>query len=284
LRWNDHVSWSRVADSLLYTGFSVPLLDWLVKTLLLDRGFNINTSTAPIGLYAMMALANGLYLSTHNSLRGLPRAAVMGNFFRSILSIPLAIGLNMAIGSILGMAGVVGINAILQKWAAIISKAASDCVAGLIEGGADRARNIQRSNQDYQDKLENLMNSYARLEAANPEMDVLSWFDDPKQSVENLGGVQAEDARVSAIHALDLLYFWWYQPRARWAWRRILNQLDDEERRILIRWQRVLVCKHEISQMFVDGLIGKNFCRGLAFYLERSGGYLRATSKQVERS
>jgi hypothetical protein len=38
LRWNDLVSWNRVADSLLFTGFSVPLLDFLVKTTLLDRG------------------------------------------------------------------------------------------------------------------------------------------------------------------------------------------------------------------------------------------------------
>ena len=32
LRWNDYVSWGRLADSLLFTGFSVPLLDYIVKT------------------------------------------------------------------------------------------------------------------------------------------------------------------------------------------------------------------------------------------------------------
>ena len=30
----------------------------------------------------------------------------------------------------------------------------------------------------------------------------------------------------------------------------------------------------EISQMFVDGLVGKNFSRALAFYLDRSDKYL----------
>ena len=39
LQWNSFISWSRIADSLLYTGFSVPLLDFLVKTQLLDRHF-----------------------------------------------------------------------------------------------------------------------------------------------------------------------------------------------------------------------------------------------------
>ena len=38
LAWNDYVSWDRLTDSLLFTGFSVPLLDYLVKSVLLDRG------------------------------------------------------------------------------------------------------------------------------------------------------------------------------------------------------------------------------------------------------
>ena len=91
LPWNSLVSWSRIADSLLYTGFSVPLLDYLVKTLLLDRGFGITTATNPVLLYSVMGLANGIYISTHNIFRGLPRSAAVGNFFRSILAIPLAI-------------------------------------------------------------------------------------------------------------------------------------------------------------------------------------------------
>jgi hypothetical protein len=54
------------------------------------------------------------------------------------LAIPLAVAFNAAIGGILSEAGAQGINDILQKWAAVISKAASDCVAGVIEGLADR--------------------------------------------------------------------------------------------------------------------------------------------------
>ena len=64
LRWNDYVSWDRMTDSLLFTGFSVPLLDYFVKTLLLDTGFGINVATNSSALYAIMALANGIYLST----------------------------------------------------------------------------------------------------------------------------------------------------------------------------------------------------------------------------
>ena len=48
LRWNDYVSWGRLTDSLLFTGFSVPLLDYIVKTVLLDRMFGVTTATNPI--------------------------------------------------------------------------------------------------------------------------------------------------------------------------------------------------------------------------------------------
>ena len=101
LRWNDYVSWGRLADSLLFTGFSVPLLDYIVKTVFLDRMFGVTTATNPTLLYTVMALANGLYLSSHNAFRGLPKGAIVGNFFRTVISIPLAVAFNALIGGIL---------------------------------------------------------------------------------------------------------------------------------------------------------------------------------------
>ncbi|MDZ7666878.1 MAG: hypothetical protein U5K27_16410 [Desulfotignum sp.] len=86
-----------------------------------------------------MGLVNGIYLSAHNAFRGLPKGMVTGNFFRSILSIPVALLFNTIIGGILF--NVPAVDAVLQKWAAIISKAASDTVAGVIEGTVDRFQN-----------------------------------------------------------------------------------------------------------------------------------------------
>ncbi|MDO9558501.1 MAG: hypothetical protein Q7I89_02320, partial [Syntrophales bacterium] len=129
LHWKDYVSWERLADSLMFTGFSVPLLDYFTKTLLLEGLLGITTASNPVVLYAVIALVNGLYLSGHNAFRGLQRAAIAGSAFRSILSIPIAIVLNAGIGGILGAAGISGINSILQQWAAVISKLASDTVA-----------------------------------------------------------------------------------------------------------------------------------------------------------
>ena len=47
----------------------------------------------------ILALANGIYLASHNAFRGFPRAVIVGNFFRSVLSIPIAILFNTVIGA-----------------------------------------------------------------------------------------------------------------------------------------------------------------------------------------
>jgi hypothetical protein len=205
LHWNDYISWTRITDSLLFTGFSVPLLDYLVKTVILDRGLGITIASSPWMLYSFMALANGLYLSTHNAFRGLPKGAVFGNFFRSILSIPLAVALNTAVGSTLSMAGVVGIDGILQKWAAIISKGASDFVAGIIEGTADRYNNIRMRFRAYRNKFGEMLDIYARLELLFPEIQTFKILG---HSAGRNGRAHAEAKdleKIILIHALDFL-------------------------------------------------------------------------------
>ncbi|MGB9499033.1 MAG: hypothetical protein ACKVE4_04615 [Dissulfuribacterales bacterium] len=279
LKWNDFVSWDRLSDSLFFTGFSVPLLDYLVKTLLLNRGFDINTTTSPILLYAIMALVNGAYLTSHNLFRGLPKGAAYGNFFRSVLSIPVAFVFNAAIGGLMGFFGIVGVNAILQSWAAVISKAASDCVAGVIEGSVDRAKNVQNRLSDYRQKLKQFFDCYTSLEILFPETDVYDLLEHPKDWYESASKETKDLIMVLIINALDLLYFWMYQPRSRTAFKNFLCAMDPDERRILIKSQMALNMEREISQLFIDGIAGNNFSKPLAFYLNRSGEYLKAIDK-----
>lgn len=279
LPWNSLVSWSRISDSLLYTGFSVPLLDYLVKTLLLDRTMGITTTTNPILLYAVMGLANGIYISGHNIFRGLPRAAATGNFFRSILAIPLAVVLNSAIGMLLHLAGAPDVAGILQKWAAIISKFASDCVAAVIEGLADRQTNIRARLAAYQAKISQLFGVFARMELLFPEEDVLDMLQSPKMIMETLNYEAREQEKRIIVNALDLMYFWMYQPRAQRALEIISHQMTREEWLIFYRSQLVLKRYREISQVFVDGLVGRNFSKALSFYLDRFEEYLHDLEK-----
>ncbi len=282
LRWNDYVSWDRLTDSLLYTGFSVPLLDWVVKTVILDRGFGITTASHPVALYSFMALANGIYLSSHNAFRGFPRTVIVGNFFRSLLSIPIAIAFNAATGSLLHLAGVQGIESVLQKWAAVISKAASDFVAGIIEGLSDRYTNIQSRFREYRKKLSGLFRVYAQLEVMFPETGTREILEKPcRYAVRN--NAEARDLeKIVMVHVLDMLYFWMYQPRARTALLRMLNTISEEDRQLLVTSQFALDRNREISQMFIDGILGKDFARALSFYLARSPEYLNVMKQLSE--
>lgn len=278
LRWNAYVSWDRIADSLLYTGFSVPLLDYLVKTAILDRVFNINTGQ-PVALYTFMALINGIYISSHNAFRGLPKGAIFGNFFRSILSIPLAILMNFVLVNLLTAFGVVGVNLILQRWAAIISKAASDTVAGIIEGTADRFNNIRTSMRAYRQKLHLVLNIYAQLEMRLPEYRAAELLAHPGKFREKADAETRDLEKILAVHALDLLYFYMYQPRSRSALVRLIAAVSEEERDIFITSQFTLRQMEEISRMFIDGMLGQDFARALSFYLASYADYLKILEK-----
>ncbi|SMP66200.1 hypothetical protein SAMN06295888_113103 [Desulfonatronum zhilinae] len=274
LHWSEYVKWNRISDSLMYTGFSVPLLDLLVKTMLLDRGMGITAESGPMALYAVMAVVNGLYLAGHNLFRGLPKAAAVGNLFRTILSIPLALILNFLLGFALGAAGVPAVGVVLQNWAAVISKLASDIVAGFIEGLADRAVNFRERSLDYAAKLRRMFDVYAGLELRHPDTEVLSVLEKPERFV--CAATREEESLNLAVivNALDLMYFWMYQPRARHVLERLMRQMSQEERRVFLLSQYVLQRERDISQLFLDGLVGKNFSRALAFYLHGWRGYL----------
>ncbi len=281
MNWNDYISWSRICDSLMFTGFSVPLLDYLVKTVILDRGFDINTGSSPALLYTFMAIANGVYLSAHNLFRGLPKGAVYGNFFRSIVSIPVAIAINALAGSLLASGGMVDVAGELQKWAAIISKTGSDIVAGFIEGMADRHRNIQTRLRDYKGKFEQLFDIYAQLELLYPDVQTFAVLQHSGRT-HRKASIEARDLeKIIMIHSLDLLYFWMYQPRARTALRRFTQSLSEDERHILASSQFTLQRHREISQLFIDGILGDSFPRPLSFYLSRHTEYLEAIKRLV---
>ncbi|MDD5170429.1 MAG: hypothetical protein PHN75_16555, partial [Syntrophales bacterium] len=281
LHWKDYVSWERLADSLMFTGFSVPLLDYFTKTLLLEQLLGITTASNPFALYAVIALVNGLYLSGHNAFRGLQRAAVVGNAFRSILSIPIAIVFNAGIGTILTLTGTSGVNGILQQWAAVISKMASDTMAAVIEGLADRVDNMHMRARDYAAKLPQLFDAYARLERLLPEKDVLSMLATPAVMIDAMNDEARDLEKIMIINALDLMYFWMYQPRAQNILRERLKKMSAEEKQILLRSQFILSRSRDMEQVFYGGLIGQNYKLALAFYHARHKEYLSAMKKII---
>ena len=284
LRWNDHVSWSRLCDSLMYTGFSVPLLELLIRSVILEQGFGMSVETQPVLMYTIISAVNGFYICAHNLYRGLPKEAAIANIFRSVLAVPVSILYDTLAFKALLFCGVAEPYAILQPGAAITSKLASDTVAALIEGFADRQTNMRMRHWDYETKLARVFDAHARLELLFPEKNMLVMLHKPTDLLKILSEEGSGMELTVIINALDLMYFWLYLSRAQDALRHLARQMSQEERLILFRSQLVLTCVPEVSRLFVDGLVGRNFGRALAFYLDRHDEYLRAMSHLCQAS
>jgi hypothetical protein len=119
------VDLDNLSTSMFWTGFSVPILASAKYGF--DHGWAALFATQAGFFFTLtkfwcIAFANGLYISTHNRLRGFQPRVIKANFFRTVLSWPLA------------TAGSLGLD-LLAIPAIVQSKIWSDVVAGLIEGG-----------------------------------------------------------------------------------------------------------------------------------------------------
>ncbi|WP_418765123.1 hypothetical protein [Mailhella sp.] len=281
LTWKNFVNWSRVCDSLMYTGISVILLEGLTRNLLLSRLLGLTVETAPLLVFSIIALANGVYISSHNIYRGFPRTAVIGNFFRSVLAIPVAMFYNSVLYAVFPLIVSMPPEQILIPAAAIVSKFASDTVAGVIESMADRRNNYRLRGWDYRTKLKHLFDCYTRLELAFPDKDMLALLAQPREFIRFTSQGTARALQVeSIVNALDLMYFWYYQPCAQQTLIAMLKDMTREERVVLARFQSILINVQEVCQLFVDGMLGTNFSRALSFYLDNHENYIDTIARQ----
>jgi len=276
LRWKDHVSISRICDSLMYTGISVALLEVVVRVWLLEDLCGLSVREYPTLVFTVLNFVNAIYICTHNIYRGFPREAAIGNLFRSALAIPVSSWYNHAFVYILILCGVQDPLFYAVPSAAIISKLASDTVAAVIEGYADSQNNRRMRRWDYKGKVARVFACYTRLELLFPEEDILIKLARQGTSPVALTGEARRLELALIINALDLMYFWFYQPRAQDAFRRMVKGMSQADRTVFARSQLVLLRERDISQLFVDGLVGRNFSQPLAFYLDRRREYLRA--------
>jgi hypothetical protein len=275
LPWKRFVSWGRIADSLFYTGISVPLLEVGVRLWLLQDTLGITVETSPLIVYTVIALVNSAYISGHNLYRGLPREAVVGNLFRSALSIPLSLALGQGLLGAFTLLALPNPLALLQNCAAIVSKCASDMVAAVIEGFADRNAFLRLRQRDYDSKLRQMYANLTRQELLFPHRDLERMLEKPEDYWRQLYAKDPAVAREAVAHLLDMLYMWYYQPRARQVFWRKMRAAPPEERGIVLRLHARLGREREISTLILNGLLEHDFARALAFYLQNNRSYLR---------
>lgn len=273
LKWREFISWQRISDSLFFTGLSVPLLDFVVKNLIMRQYFGITTENNPMLLYSTMGLANGLYITTHNLLRALPGQAILGNWLRVPLAIPIAFSINALLSLLLSWCGIAGAELLLQQWAAVISKFSSDCVGGIVEALADRGVYIRNRLGDLKRKQADLFRLVSDLEVAAPEQEL------PKL-LEGNGIFEEEKVKKSDIlnriyiNSLDFMYIWMRQPRAPQIISRALHAASSEERQIFIAFQMLLSRKKAVKKLLLNGALGGDCSRALNFYLKACQLYL----------
>jgi len=133
------INWTNFAHSLFWTGFSVPILGFVKARFDIvwtgpHEGFQFETVK-----FFFLNISNGLYLATHNYIRGFDKVTTRSNFFRSIIAWPFA-----ALFSPLGNA--LFLPSIVQ------TKFWSDFIAAIIEGSA-KYKNIIRVKYQIMEKL-----------------------------------------------------------------------------------------------------------------------------------
>ncbi len=232
ISWGSLVDKKRIAESLMYTGLSVPLLEYVVRELLLHRLLGINAAGSPLVVYAVISGVNGCYIALHNYIRGFPLAAIIGNLFRSVLAVPVSLVLSSALIWGLGIWGVAGAGVIISAWSAVISKAASDIVACLIEGLADRAAFIELRTREIKELEIKFLHLSERFELLDPSRRLGEIFKDMPTIVSICKEKQSTAIEELVLLALDLMYFWNNKTRAKMVITAGLRKISADERKL----------------------------------------------------
>jgi len=166
------VNWRNVAQSLFWTGFSVPIMAFI------KGRFDLLWPFAATGLFYnavkffFIAFANGLYIMSHNKLRGFDLSVRRANLFRTIISWPFA--------SVFAPVGYsLGIPTIVQ------SKIWSDVVAGFIEGLGKYFRTLRLRRRDVEEMVPRIIEG-KREDRAIAVFDLLYLFREEPRTRDSL--------------------------------------------------------------------------------------------------
>jgi hypothetical protein len=141
LEWSlREVDYRNIARSLFWTGFSVPLL--ALVALIFGRLWSLPATghAYQFAKYFFIASVNGLYLMSHNTLRGFGKGVRRANFFRSVISWPFA-------SLFAPLLDLLAIPSIVQ------AKFWSDVVGGVIEGSGKFIRSVGLTRRDLSEIL-----------------------------------------------------------------------------------------------------------------------------------
>jgi len=133
------INWTNLAHSLFWTGFSVPILGFVKLNFDALWSWQHDGAEYELVKFFFINTTNGIYLATHNYIRGFDKVTIRANLFRSIIAWPFA-----TLFSPVGNA--IGIPSIVQ------AKFWSDFVASIIEGSG-KYKNILKLKDNIMQRL-----------------------------------------------------------------------------------------------------------------------------------
>lgn len=167
-----NVNLDNVARALFWTGFSVPILGFVKARFDVLWPLAASGALYQASKFFFISFANGLYLATHNTLRGFDRKVVRANFFRSVLAWPL-----VTVFSPLG--DLAGLPSIVQ------TKLWSDFVAGIIEGGNKFLKILKVRQRDVGEIIPRILKD-DQAEACVAMLDLLFLYREEPRTVTSL--------------------------------------------------------------------------------------------------
>ena len=272
LHWKSYVSWSSVHVSLMFNGLSVVLLEPILRCRVLEQGMGLTALDSPVTVYTSLGLACGLFKMATHAFRGFSVRSLLTDAACTMISIPLALVFHVLFTSLFASTGY-GAAAIVPLTVFVV-KLASDTAISVVDGLADRERNLRLRSRDCRKRLDAALSLYSRLEAMFPERNVLNMLSRPADLLKKLETLDPQFRLDIIINALDLMYFWFYQPRASHAIRQRMRRYSKSERLVILRMQEVLKLEKQVSQLLVHGLVGENFAAPLSFYVAHNQEYL----------
>jgi hypothetical protein len=188
------VNWNNIAQSLFWTGFSVPIMSFVKAKFdlawpLVTGGLAASGIVFDAAKFFFVSLANGCYIASHNKLRGFDKKVIRANLFRTIISWPFAT-VCAPIGNALG------IPTIVQ------SKIWSDVVAGFIEGSGKYFKTLKLRRRDVEEIVPRIADGKKedRLIAV---FDLLYIFrEEPRARNSLRAALKAGDARFERLSSL----------------------------------------------------------------------------------
>jgi len=145
------INFDNVAQSLFWTGLSVPILGFVKTSFDGLWPWSHSDFLYYFVNFFSISFINGLYLVAHNTLRGFDTSVVKANFFRSVIAWPLAT-VFAPVGNLLS------IPLIVQ------SKIWGDVVGGFIEGGNKYRKVLRQRHKVLEEIIPAIVHSKGNLQ------------------------------------------------------------------------------------------------------------------------